>query len=104
MGFETTAPTVAATLIKAKDQGLGNLSALSLHKLTPPAMKALMDGGDVNIDGFICRACYGHNRGRAYEFLIKDYKSPALWRDLSRLMCLWGFLCSQGRSKKAGLR
>src|SRR5574337_964037 len=53
VGFETTAPTVAATILAAKEEGIKNLSVLSLHKLTPPAMKALLDSGEVEINGFI---------------------------------------------------
>jgi hydrogenase expression/formation protein HypD len=93
VGFETTAPTVAATLIKAKDQGLDNLSALSLHKLTPPAMKALMDGGAVNIDGFICPGHVTAIIGAgAYEFLAKDYKSPCVVAGFEPLDVLMGLL------------
>ncbi len=93
VGFETTAPTVAATIIKASEEGVKNLSALSLHKLTPPAMKALMDGGGVNIDGFICP---GHVTAiigaRSYEFLAKDYKSPCVVAGFEPLDVLMGLL------------
>ena len=79
VGFETTAPTVAATILTAAERGLENLSVLSLHKLTPPAMKALMDSGGVEINGFICP---GHVTtiigARAYEFLARDYGSPCV--------------------------
>ncbi len=93
VGFETTAPTAAATLIKARGEGIDNLSALSLHKLTPPAMKALMDGGDVNIDGFICP---GHVTAiigaRSYEFLAKDYGAPCVVAGFEPLDVLMGLL------------
>ncbi|MBI5238478.1 MAG: hydrogenase formation protein HypD [Deltaproteobacteria bacterium] len=93
VGFETTAPTVAATLIKAKEEGLGNLSALSLHKLTPPAMKALMDGGGVNIDGFICPGHVTAIIGAgAYEFLASRYKSPCVVAGFEPLDVLMGLL------------
>ena len=45
VGFDTTAPTVAATLLGARQRGLANFSVLSLHKLTPPAMRAVLDAG-----------------------------------------------------------
>lgn len=43
VGFETTAPTVAGTLLMARQQGLNNLAVLSFHKLVPPALRALLD-------------------------------------------------------------
>lgn len=79
VGFETTAPTVAATVLGAKEAGLKNFSVLSLHKLTPPAMKALLDGGEIEIDGFIAP---GHVTAiigaKAYGFLAEDYNSPCV--------------------------
>ena len=39
VGFETTAPTIAASLLMAKDQGIGNYFVLSAHKLVPPALE-----------------------------------------------------------------
>jgi len=53
VGFETTVPTVAASLIEAKDRNLRNYTVLSNHKVMPPAMEALSTG-DVKIDGYLC--------------------------------------------------
>ncbi len=53
VGFETTVPTVAVSLMQAKSEDLKNYSVLSAHKTMPEAMKALSQG-DVNIDIFIC--------------------------------------------------
>ncbi len=53
IGFETTAPTTAASLIEARERGLANFLVLSGHKLMPPAMEALA-GDDVGIDGYLC--------------------------------------------------
>jgi len=47
VGFETTAPTVAAALVQAQQQQLANFTVLSLHKLTPPATRAILDAGEV---------------------------------------------------------
>jgi len=52
IGFETTAPSSAAGIIKAQMAGLRNFYALSSHKIMPPAMEALIDEG-VKIDGYI---------------------------------------------------
>lgn len=53
VGFETTAPTVAAAALEAKAASIHNFTILSLHKLTPPAMRAVLDAGEVRLDGVI---------------------------------------------------
>ncbi len=53
IGFETTAPTSAATILEADKQNVNNFFVLSSHKIMPPAMSALIDEG-VKIDGYIC--------------------------------------------------
>lgn len=53
VGFETTAPTIAASLISARQSGLKNYFVYPAHKLVPPALFALMDTIGVNIDGFL---------------------------------------------------
>ena len=50
VGFETTVPTVAATLLANPPE---NLSILVSHRLVPPAMKWLMSQGEASLDGFI---------------------------------------------------
>jgi hydrogenase expression/formation protein HypD len=54
IGFETTAPTVAAAIGTASEGKTANFSVLSAHKLLPPAMNALLSSGEMGIDGFIC--------------------------------------------------
>jgi hydrogenase expression/formation protein HypD len=54
IGFETTAPTVAAAILAAEHQGLKNFSVLSAHKLLPPALGALLSGPDLGLSGFLC--------------------------------------------------
>jgi len=54
IGFETTAPTVAAALIAADQRGLKNFSVLSAHKLLPPALGALLSGPELGLAGFLC--------------------------------------------------
>jgi hydrogenase expression/formation protein HypD len=56
IGFETTAPTIAASIIKAQQEKIENFHVLSLNKLTPPVMKALLDSGEVKLDG-MSRTC-----------------------------------------------
>jgi hydrogenase expression/formation protein HypD len=53
VGFETTIPTIAAGILMAAAQDLDNFCIHSAHKLTPPALAALMETEGVDIDGFI---------------------------------------------------
>ena len=53
VGFETTAPTIAAAIYSADQMKVDNFSVLSAHKLVPPALEALMAFDNVMIDGFI---------------------------------------------------
>jgi len=50
VGFETTAPTVAATLLSNPPE---NFSILSCHRLVPPAMKWLLEQGEAHLHGFM---------------------------------------------------
>lgn len=52
IGFETTAPSSAAGIIKAQMAGINNFYMYSAHKVMPPAMETLIDEG-VMIDGYI---------------------------------------------------
>lgn len=54
IGFETTAPTVAAAILAASHRGLRNFRVLPLLKLTPPVMTALLQLGELRIDGILC--------------------------------------------------
>ena len=79
IGFETTAPTVAAAIQTAKKGGLGNFSVLSAHKLLPPALDALIAGGDLEIDGFICPGHVSTIIGTAaYERIVDQYQIPCV--------------------------
>ena len=77
VGFETTAPTVAASVLEARVQGIGNFSVLSLHKLTPPAVEAILRAGEVELDGILGP---GHVTtiigARAWEFLPARHRIP----------------------------
>ena len=54
VGFETTTPPTAVAAKLAREERVGNFSVLSAHKLIIPAMNALLSGGEVRIDGFLC--------------------------------------------------
>lgn len=74
VGFETTAPTIAASIHQARRENLANYSVLVAHKLIPPAMKALARDPQVGVAGYLCPAHVSAIIGAdAYEFLPRDY-------------------------------
>jgi hydrogenase expression/formation protein HypD len=74
IGFETTAPTVAASILQAAQEKLKNYYVLSLHKVCPPIMKAILDLGEVKLNGIIYPGHVSAIIGsRPYEFIAKDY-------------------------------
>ncbi|NOX20762.1 MAG: hydrogenase formation protein HypD [Nitrospirae bacterium] len=78
-GFETTSPTVAAVLKRALDERVGNFYIYSVHKLVPPALKALVEDKEVRVDGFILPGHVSTIIGsRGYEFLARQYKLPGV--------------------------
>ncbi len=75
VGFETTAPTAAATILSAKNLGLTNLFFLSAQKLVPPALKMLLADSEVKVDGFLLPGHVAVVTGtKVFEFL----KIPAV--------------------------
>ncbi len=93
VGFETTAPTVAATIIEAKKRRVRNFSVFSAHKLIPPAMEALVSSPDLRIDGFICPGHVSVIIGlRPYKVLAERYKVPCVITGFEPLDILQGIL------------
>ncbi len=54
VGFETTAPTIAATILQAKRQGLDNFLVIPANKTMPRALEALLDDPQLQVDGLLC--------------------------------------------------
>jgi hydrogenase expression/formation protein HypD len=54
VGFETTAPAIAAAVLSARDEGLANFAVLSAHKTIPEAMTILASAPELGLDGFMC--------------------------------------------------
>src|SRR4030043_107635 len=74
IGFETTAPTIAASILEAKNRGIKNYYVLSLHKLCPPVIKTLLDSGEIKLDGIILPGHVSAIIGSfPYEFIPRDY-------------------------------
>jgi len=76
-GFETTAPSTAATVSEAERLGVPNFSLFSVHKVVPPALEALLVSEDVRIDGFILPGHVSTIIGtRPYKFIPEKYSIP----------------------------
>jgi hydrogenase expression/formation protein HypD len=79
VGFETTAPGSAVAVEMARQEGLKNFSILSAHKWVVPAMDALLAGGEVRIDGFLCPGHVSVVIGsQAYEPVVRQYRRPCV--------------------------
>ena len=74
IGFETTAPTTAASILEARRRGVRNFSVLAVHKTMPPALRALLDLGETPIAGFLLPGHVSVITGSAcFDFLAADY-------------------------------
>ncbi|MBC7232828.1 MAG: hydrogenase formation protein HypD [Chloroflexi bacterium] len=90
IGFETTAPTVAAAILQAQEEDVDNFFILSLHKLTPPATKAILDAGEVNLSGIIGPGHVTTVIGAdSWNFLPNDYGIPCAIAGFEPLDILW---------------
>ncbi len=79
VGFETTAPAEAATILEAKKRNVKNFSLLSGNKLTPPAVDTLLASREVKIDGFILPGHVSAIIGAgAWRFIPERYGKPCV--------------------------
>ena len=80
IGFETTTPPTALLIRQAAAEGLRNLSVLSCHVLTPPAITHILTApGPVALDGFIGPAHVSIVIGsRPYEDLARAHGKPVV--------------------------
>lgn len=93
IGFETTSPTVASTIITAKKENLRNFYVLVCHKVIPPAMKAILDSGEIMINGFICPGHVSTIIGsHPYEFIARDYNVGCVITGFEPIDILQGIL------------
>ena len=77
IGFETTAPTIAASILEAQRREIDNYRVLPLGKLCPPVMEALLKMGETKIDGIIGPGHVSTIIGsRPYEFIPREYGVP----------------------------
>jgi hydrogenase expression/formation protein HypD len=77
IGFETTAPSTAATLLRAREERLENFSVFCNHVTIVPAIKSILDSPGMQLDGFIGPGHVSTIIGlRPFEFVPERYGTP----------------------------
>ena len=77
IGFETTAPSTALTLKRAKAEGVENFLCMCSHVTIVPPLRALLESPDLRLDGFIGPGHVSTIVGvRPFEFIPADYGRP----------------------------
>jgi hydrogenase expression/formation protein HypD len=77
IGFETTAPSTAMTVLRAAAEGIENFSIFCNHVTIIPAIKAILDSPDLRLDGFVGPGHVSTVIGcRPYEFIARDHGKP----------------------------
>ena len=91
VGFETTAPSTALTLMRAKAEGLANFSCYCNHVTIVPPLRALLESPDLRLDGFVGPGHVSTVIGaRPYEFIPADYGKPIVVSGFEPLDVLQG--------------
>jgi len=79
IGFETTAPSTALTLRRARELAITNFSVFSNHVTIVPAIRAILDSPDMRLDAFIGPGHVSAVTGaRPYAFIARDYGKPVV--------------------------
>lgn len=79
LGFETTAPSTAMTVLQAAKDEVENFSVFCNHIMIVPALKALLDSPDLQLDGFVGPGHVSTVIGtKPYEFVPREYGKPVV--------------------------
>ncbi len=79
IGFETTAPSTALTLMRAKAKGVANFTVFCNHVTIIPPIRAILDSPDMRLDAFIGPGHVSTVIGcRPYAFIARDYGKPVV--------------------------
>ncbi|GCE24309.1 hydrogenase formation protein HypD [Dictyobacter kobayashii] len=77
IGFETTAPSTAVTLLRAQAEDIKNFSIFCNHVTIIPAIKAILDSPDLRLDGFVGPGHVTMVIGlRPYTFIARQHRKP----------------------------
>jgi hydrogenase expression/formation protein HypD len=103
LGFETTMPSTALTVLQAKREGIRNFSLFCNHITIIPTVKAILDSPELTLDGFLGPGHVSMVIGnRPYDFIAKSYHRPLVvagFEPLDILQSIWMLLkqMSEGR-------
>jgi hydrogenase expression/formation protein HypD len=93
LGFETTMPSTALTVLAAEREGIDNFSLFCNHITTVPTIKAILDSPDMQIDAFLAPGHVSMVVGEApFRFVAEDYGKPIVitgFEPLDILQSLW---------------
>ena len=96
LGFETTMPSTALTVLAAEREGIVNFSVFCNHITIVPTIKAILDSPDLQIDGFLGPGHVSMVIGTGpYEFVARHYRKPMVvagFEPLDILQSIWGVL------------
>ena len=105
LGFETTMPSTALTLLQAEKEGIANFSLFCNHITTVPTVKAILDSPDMQISGFLAPGHVSMVIGaRPFDFVARDYGRPIVitgFEPLDIMQSIWMLLkqIAEGRSE-----
>jgi hydrogenase expression/formation protein HypD len=93
LGFETTMPSTALTILQAEREGIGNFSLFCNHITIIPTIKAILDSPEMQIDGFLGPGHVSMVIGtRPYRFICEHYRRPLVvagFEPLDVLQSIW---------------
>ena len=93
VGFETTAPANALSVVHAQRQGVSNYSILTSHVLVPPAMEAVINDRESHIDGFLAAGHVCTIMGtEEYHPIVEKYQIPIVVTGFEPVDLLQGIL------------
>jgi hydrogenase expression/formation protein HypD len=96
LGFETTMPSTALTVLQAKREGIRNFSLFCNHITIIPTVKAILDSPELTLDGFLGPGHVSMVIGnRPYDFIAQHYHRPIVvagFEPLDILQSLWMLL------------
>ena len=93
VGFETTAPANALSVIQAKKMGLDNFSVISSHVMVPPAMEAILQDEEAHVQGFLAAGHVCSVMGTdEYDPIAHRFKVPIVVTGFEPIDLLKGIL------------
>ena len=105
IGFETTAPSTALTLKRAKAEGVANFLCMCSHVTIVPPLRALLESPDLRLDGFIGPGHVSTIVGvRPFEFIPADYGKPLVTAGFEPLDILQSIRMILGQLARGPLR